>query len=358
MPLIDKLFDLMVSQNASDLHLHEIQVPKLRVLGELFPVPSMLPIYYDEIRKMLMEICEPADWEKFEQTGDLDFAYAYNETARFRANYKKHYNGYGAVFRMIPSKIQTLKEIQAPAILSTFGMYASGLCLVTGPTGSGKTTTLAAIIDEINHTRKKTILTVEEPVEFVHPQIKSTIVQREVNHDCHSFGDALRGAMRQDIEVIMVGEMRDVQTTSLAVKAAEMGQLVLATLHTNSAIKAVDRIIDVFPADEQESVRDTLSVAMRAVCAQLLLRRADGHARVPVHEILIQTRASANLIREGKTNQLTQVIMSGRNAGMQLMDDGIERLLDIGMISSHEAYMKCTDKERFAAHAPPGLGAN
>lgn len=352
MPRIDSYFETLLRTGGSDLHLHESQLPKIRIHGSMKEIPGSSILGHDEIVGMLHEICPEKKWERFEKSGDLDFAYALGDKARFRANYKKHYHGYGAVFRTIPSHILTLEELGAPPALRTFADFRSGLCLVTGPTGSGKSTTLAAIIDYINSTSKRTILTIEEPIEFVHPQKMSTISQREVGVDVNSFGDGLRGALRQDVEVVLVGEMRDLETISLAVTAAEMGMLVFGTLHTNSAIKTIDRIIDVFPSDGQGAIRDSLSVALRAVCAQLLLKRADGKGRIASHEILIQTRAVSNLIREAKTAQIAQVIMSNRALGMQLMDDTIEELLRVNLVTGVDAYMKAIDKERFKQYAP------
>ena len=354
MPDIDRLFDQMLSTGASDLHMHEGQPPKLRLHGSLDPIGGAATLDQAAVVNYLKPICTPERWAKFEDSGDLDFAYGYETKARFRANYKKHVHGYGAVFRTIPSRILTLEELGAPPILKSFADFASGLVLVTGPTGSGKSTTLAGVIDHINSTRKRTILTIEEPIEFVHPQKKSTVIQREVGLDCRSFSDGLKGAMRQDVEVVLVGEMRDLETIALAVTAAEMGLLVFGTLHTNSATKTIDRIIDVFPSNEQGAVRESLSVALRAVCAQLLLKKAGGKGRVAAHEILIQNRAVSNLIREGKTGQLGQAMMSGRQQGMQLMDDTIQALLDNGTVTGPDAYMKALDKERFREFAPVG----
>jgi len=349
---IDQLFSEMLDMGASDLHLHEDQPPKVRIHGKLEPLGGYPPLNRLTVKQILKEICPADRWKKYEDTGDLDFAYALEDRARFRANYKKHYHGYGAVFRTIPSRILTLEELGTPEVLRSFAHFSSGLCLVTGPTGSGKSTTLAAVIDYINTTQRRTILTIEEPIEFVHPPKESVVTQREVGVDTPSFGEALRGALRQDVEVILVGEMRDLETISLAVTAAEMGMLVFGTLHTNSAVKTIDRIIDVFPNDQQSAIRESLAVALRAVCAQLLIRTADGQGRVAAHEVLIQTRAVSNLIREAKTVQLPQVMQSGRAMGMQNMDDTIENLLKGNKIAGEDAYMKAINKERFAMYAP------
>jgi len=356
MAVIDQLFDKMLGSGASDLHLAEGQPPKLRLHGEVVPIADWGILDNDKIRELLKEICEPKRWKSFEEKGDLDFAYGYETKARFRANYNKQYSGYGAVFRTIPSKILTLDDLGAPKVLKNFALFSSGLCLVTGPTGSGKSTTLAGVIDYINSTVARHILTIEEPIEFVHPLKKSTIVQREVGIDARSFASALRAASRQHIDVLLVGEMRDLETIGLAVSGAETGTLVFGTLHTNSAVKTIDRIIDVFPSDQQNAIRQTLAVALRGVCAQLLLKRKGGKGRIAAHEILLQTLAMSNTIREGKNSMLTQIMMSNRAMGMQLMDDCIDGYLQGGLVEGTEAYMKGLDKERFKQFAPTGEG--
>lgn len=352
MPALDVYFDEMLQKGASDLHLSEGVSPKLRLHGEVVPCSNATPLGRDVLRGMMKEICSPKRWEAFEHSGDLDFAYAYGNKARFRSNFNKQYAGYGAVFRTIPSKILTLDDLGAPPVLRTFATYNSGLCLVTGPTGSGKSTTLAGVIDHINSTSARHIMTVEEPIEFVHPPKKSTITQREVGIDVPTFADALRSTSRQDIDVLLVGEMRDLETIGLAVSGAETGTLVFGTLHTNSAVKTVDRMIDVFPADQQKAIRESLAVTLRAICAQLLLKKKGGAGRIAAHEILVQTLAVSNSIREGKNGTLQQVIMSNRAMGMQLMDDCIQGHLDKGIIDGHEAYMKSLEKERFKQYAP------
>ncbi|MDX1973648.1 MAG: type IV pilus twitching motility protein PilT [Candidatus Sumerlaeia bacterium] len=352
MPAIDALFDIMLSTAASDLHLAENNPPRLRLHGKVIAAEGWQELGKEQLRNLLAEICDEERWNRYESTGDLDFAYAYESKARFRCNYNKQYEGYGAVFRTIPSKILTLEQLRVPTVLETFAYYTTGMVLVTGPTGSGKSTTLAAVINHINSNLKKHILTIEEPIEFVHPPKQSAIVQREVHIDCFSFADGLASVSRQDVDVVLVGEMRDLETINLAVSASETGVLVFGTLHTNSAIKTVDRIIDVFPSDQQQAIRASLAVSLKAVCAQLLLRTKDGKGRRAANEILIQTRAVSNYIREGKTNQLAQVIMSGRALGMQLMDDCIERFFQEGEITAEEAYAKALDKERFRKLIP------
>ncbi|MBI1289894.1 PilT/PilU family type 4a pilus ATPase [bacterium] len=355
MAVIDELFDKMLGSGASDLHLSEGQPPKLRLHGEVVPITEFGLLERERFRGILREILDEKRWNVFEERGDMDFAYAYESKARFRANYNKQYAGYGAVFRTIPSKILTLEDLGAPEVLKTFGTYNSGLCLVTGPTGSGKSTTLAGVIDHINSNQARHILTIEEPIEFVHPIKRSTIVQREVGIDTRSFADGLKATSRQDLDVLLVGEMRDLETIALAVSAAETGTLVFGTLHTNSAIKTVDRIIDVFPSDQQNAIRQTLAVSLKAVCAQLLLKRKGGKGRIAAHEIMVQTLAMSNTIREGKNTMLTQIIMSNRSIGMQLMDDCIEGYLQKGLIDGEEAFMKALEKDRFRQYAPKGM---
>lgn len=352
MAALDRLFDELLATGASDLHLSEGVQPRLRMHGEVRIVPDFRALDHQQLLQMMRELCEPERWKHFEEAGDLDFAYAHGTKARFRCNYNKQHAGLGAVFRTIPSKILTIDELGSPIVLKSFAYFNAGLCLVTGPTGSGKSTTLAAVLDFINRTQARHILTIEEPIEFVHPPSKSTIVQREVGTEAVSFATALRAASRQDVDVILVGEMRDLETISLAVAAGEKGTLVFATLHTNSAVKTVDRIIDVFPADQQDSIRQSLSVSLKAICAQLLLKRKDRKGRVAAYEVLIQNAAVSNMIREAKNSMLMQIIMSNRALGMQLMDDCIDGYLQQGIIDGVEAYMKATDKDRFRQYAP------
>jgi twitching motility protein PilT len=267
--------------------------------------------------------------------------------SRFRCNYHKHLSGYGAIFRLIPNRIKTVSELGVPKILESFGDMRSGLILVTGPTGSGKSTTLAAIIDYINSTYSKHIITIEEPIEFVHNNKRSVITQREVPNETPSFSTGLKAALREDSDVVLVGEMRDLETISLALTAAETGLLVFGTLHTNNARKTIDRIIDAFPSDQQELVRTMLSTSLRGVIAQLLLKKKDNSGRLAVNEILISNPAVASIIREGATFKLSDVLKSGRADGMQLMDDAIEQYYKQGLVSGQEAYMKSIDKQRF-----------
>lgn len=360
MARIDRLFERMLAEDGSDLHLAEGQPPKIRRHGELIRLEEP-PLTRETISGYLEEICPEGRWERFLDLGDLDFAYALGDTARFRSNYFFQAHGMGAVFRTIPNRIKSIEELGLPPVLKTLSQLRSGLVLVTGPTGSGKSTTLAAIIDLINETSARYILTIEEPIEFVHPNKQSVLCQREVGIDVPTFADALRSAGRLDCDVILVGEMRDYETISLAVSAAATGSLVFGTLHTNSAIKTVDRIIDVFPAGQQAQIRGMLADSLKAVCAQILLKSADGRGRIACNEILLSSSALANCIREAKTQNIRNVIQSGRSQGMQLMDDAIQRFLGEKKITAEEAYLKATDKSRFktpdsiaAAEGPGG----
>jgi twitching motility protein PilT len=343
---IDQFFEVMVAEGGSDLHLSEGQPPKFRKHGEISPLREK-PLDSTEMDRVLSQICRPKIWEKFQETGDLDFAYEMNSESRFRCNYHKHINGYGAIFRLIPTRIKSVQELGVPGIIESFGDMRSGLVLVTGPTGSGKSTTLAAIINYINQKYSKHIITVEEPIEFVHQNQNSVITQREVPTDTPNFSKGLKAALREDADVVLVGEMRDLETISLALTAAETGLLVFGTLHTNSAMKTIDRVIDAFPADQQELIRTMLSTSLRGVVAQLLLKRCDNGGRVPVNEILVANDAVAAIIREGATIKLGDVLKSGKADGMQMMDDSIYNLMQQGIVDGQEAYMKSIDKQRF-----------
>jgi twitching motility protein PilT len=303
---------------------------------------------------MLSEVCGQQKWEIFQERGDLDFAYEMDAASRFRCNFLKQANGYGAVLRLIPTKIATLEELGIPAVVKGLAHLRGGLVLVTGPTGSGKSTTLAALIDYINENFSRHIVTIEEPIEFVHDNKRSIITQREVPSDSISFPAALKAALREDVDIILVGEMRDLETISLGLTAAETGVLVFGTLHTNNARKTVDRMVDVFPASRQAQARAMLANSLRGVLAQLLLKKADGSGRMAVNEILIANAAVSAIIREGATQKLQDVIISGKRQGMQFMDDAIWALLQNGVVSPQEAFMKAIDKNRFKDSLPVG----
>ncbi len=351
MAYIHQFFDVLIASGGSDLHLGEGQPPKIRRHGEISPIRET-PLTQEEMAFMLSEICSPSRWQRFEEAGDLDFAYEMDDENRFRCNYLKQTNGYGAVFRIIPTKIKTLEELGVPSVIKSFGEMRGGIVLVTGPTGSGKSTTLAALIDYINVTYARHIVTIEEPIEFVHRNKKSIITQREVPEHSISFPIGLKAALREDADIVLVGEMRDLETISLALTAAETGLLVFGTLHTNNSRKTVDRMIDAFPSDQQSQVRTMLASSLRGVAAQLLLKKADGNGRVAVNEILVCNNAVSAIIREGATQKLQDVIVGGRAEGMQFMDDAIWDQLVHGNVSPHEAYMKAIDKHRFKPFLP------
>jgi twitching motility protein PilT len=346
MAKIDAFFQLMHEQGASDLHLIAGQQPVVRIHGEMERVKYHV-LDNDELRAMLYEITPEHKIKLFEETGDVDFAYEIPDLARYRANYFQQKYGLGAVFREIPSVVQTAVQLGLPQIITKLASLPRGLVLVTGPTGSGKSTTLAAIIDEANRLRKDHIITIEDPIEFVHESKNCIVNHREVGIHTQSFASALRGALREDPDIILVGEMRDLETISLAVEAASTGHLVFATLHTTSAPKTIDRIIEVFPANEQMQIRSTLADGIRAVVGQVLFKRVDRPGRCVALEILIATPAARNLIRESKTYQIPSVIQTGKKYGMQLLDDAILDLLNKGWISADEAYTKANDKSRF-----------
>lgn len=354
MAKIDAFFHLMHEQGASDLHLVTGQQPAIRIRGEIERIKYDV-LDNDSLKAMLFEIAPEYKAKQFEETGDVDFAYEIPGLARYRANFFMQKWGCAAVFREIPSKILTVNDLGLPTVVSRLAYLPRGFVLVTGPTGSGKSTTLAAIIDEANRGRKDHIITVEDPIEFVHQSQGCIVNHREVGVHTKSFASALRGALREDPDIILVGELRDLETIRLAVEAASTGHLVFGTLHTTSAAKTVDRIIEVFPASEQQQIRSTLADGIRAVVSQVLFKRVDKKGRCAALEILIATPAVRNLIREAKTHQIPSMIQTGKKYGMQLLDDSISDLLNRGWISADEAYAKANDKARFRQYlkTPP-----
>jgi twitching motility protein PilT len=354
MAKIDAFFKLMHEQNASDLHLMAGQPPALRIHGDVERVKYKV-LENDELRAMLYEIAAEDKVKTFEETGDVDFGYEIPGLARYRANFFMQKNGVGAVFREIPSNIMSCEQLGLPPVMAKLASLPRGLVIVTGPTGSGKSTTLAAIIDEANRLRADHIITIEDPIEFVHKSRGCLVNQREVGLHTQSFTAALRGALREDPDIILVGEMRDLTTMSLAIEAASTGHLVFSTLHTTSAPKTVDRIVEVFPAEEQGQIRSTLADGVRAIISQTLFKRIDKKGRAPALEILIATPAVRNLIREGKSHQIPSAIQTGKKYGMQLLDDAIMDLFNKGRITAEDAYMKANDKGRFRPllKAPP-----
>jgi twitching motility protein PilT len=347
MPRIDELLTLLKDRNGSDLHLASGLAPRMREKGELAGIDGWEAFDDAGMRELLRPIANESQWAAFEREGDLDFAYAIPGVARFRANFLVQENGAGAVFRIIPEDILTADQLGLPDAIRNLADARSGLVLVTGPTGSGKSTTLAAVIDSINKNKARHIVTIEDPVEFVHRNQMSVVSHREVGSHTASFSAALRAAIRQDADVVLVGEMRDQETIELALTAAEMGLLVFGTLHTNGAAKTIDRIVDAFPADDQDMVRLSLSESITGVVSQLLLPKADGSGRVAIHEILLRTQGLANVIREGNTPMLSSIIQSGKNVGMQNMDDALFALAKAGTITGTDAYRSAREKQRF-----------
>ena len=348
MAKIDAFFKLMGEQGASDLHLAAGSQPVLRIRGEMERV-KYKELDNNDLKTMLYEIAPEYKIKIFEETGDVDFAYEIPGQARYRSNFFNQKNGIGAVFRLIPSEILTADQLGLPAVIKKFGMLERGLVLATGPTGSGKSTTLAAIVDHANKNRKHHIITIEDPIEFVHKNQSSVINHREVGLHTQSFAAALRGALREDPDIILVGEMRDLETIALALEAANTGHLVLGTLHTSSAARTVDRVIEVFPAHQQPQIRASLADSLKGVVAQNLFKRIDMKGRCAALEILVGTPAVANLIREGKTYQIPSSIQTGMKFGMQSLDTAIMNLLERRWINAEEAYEKATDKAKFVS---------
>ena len=342
---IDQLLTFAVKNKASDLHLSSGVPPMIRVDGDIKRI-NMPEMSHKEVHSMIYDIMNDKQRKAFEEFFETDFSFEIPDLARFRVNAFNQSRGAGAVFRTIPAIIQTLEDLAAPKIFKDISMYPRGICLVTGPTGSGKSTTLAAMIDYINDNRPDHILTIEDPIEFVHESRRCLINQREVHRDTLGFNEALRSALREDPDVILVGEMRDLETIRLALTAAETGHLVFGTLHTSSAAKTVDRIVDVFPAGEKDMVRSMLSESLRAVISQTLLKK-NGGGRIAAHEIMIGTPAIRNLIREGKIAQTYSAIQTGHGVGMQTLDQCLQDLLAKGLVSREEARYKAQNKEAF-----------
>ncbi len=341
--LLTKLVDL----GGSDLHLESGNPPVFRIKGDIHF--SLLPsLKNGPLRKMLFSLVSEREIKTFEKAGNLDFAYEIPGVARFRGNLLKQHLGVGAVFRVIPEEIPTLEQLKLPQVLKKIAMNKNGIVLVTGPTGSGKSTTMAAMINYINETRKAHIITIEDPIEFTHQCKKCLIDHRQVGHHTRSFPEALKAALREDPDIVLVGEMRDLETISLALTAAEMGVLVFGTLHTNNAAKTIDRIVDVFPAKQQEQVRAQLASSVKGIVAQQLMKTADGKGRVAAHEILIGTPGVGGLIREGKTGQLPSFIQMGKDEGMITMDLSLVSLAKKGKITKKIAYLRGIDKQMVA----------
>ncbi|MGH8309425.1 MAG: type IV pilus twitching motility protein PilT [Steroidobacteraceae bacterium] len=346
MATIDELLIEIVEKRGSDLHFIAGDPPRIRLYGDLTQLRGD-KLEAKFVQEALYEIMPKPALERFESKDGADFAYTLPQRGRFRVNVMRQLSGMGAVFRAIPSKAMTLDDLKMPEAVRSMCRANYGLILVTGKTGSGKSTTLAAMIDDINKREKGHILTIEDPIEFVHERKNCLVSQREIGVHSPSFAAALHSALREDPDVILVGELRDYETMSIAVTAAEMGILVMGTLHTNGAAQTVDRMVNVFPADKQAHVRTMLSTSLRGVVSQQLLQRADKQGRVAALEILVNTAASANLIRQGKLDQLENVMQSGAQQGMRTMDSAIQQLYDQRVITGKEAYKKAINKTKF-----------
>ena len=346
MSLINDFLKSMHMRKGSDLHVIAGDPPRMRVHGDLITLQNQR-LDPEELKVELFSIMSAQAVQQFNQNDSADFAHAIPDVARFRVNVFRHLHGIGAVFRGIPSKALTLEELKMPKSLNELATATRGLILVTGKTGSGKSTTLAAVIDAINARLKGHILKIEDPIEFVHQRKSCLISQREIGVHASSFAAALHSALREDPNAILVGEMRDLETMSIAMTAAEMGVLVMGTLHTNGAAATIDRVVNIFPADKQYHVRNMLSTSLRGIVSQQLLKRKDGTGRLVALEILINTSAAANLIRQGKLEQLETVMQSGAAAGMCTMDSSLKKLYDDGLISGEEAYLQAFDKSKF-----------
>jgi len=342
---IAQLLAFSVKNNASDLHLSAGVPPMIRVDGDVKRV-NMPPLSHKDVHSMIYDIMNDKQRKDFEEFLETDFSFEIPKLARFRVNAFNQARGSGAVFRTIPQDILSLDDLGAPPIFRDISMHPRGIVLVTGPTGSGKSTTLAAMINYINENKPDHILTIEDPIEFVHESQRCLINQREVHRDTLGFAEALRSALREDPDVVLVGELRDLETIRLALTAAETGHLVFGTLHTSSAAKTIDRIVDVFPAGEKEMVRSMLSESLRAVISQTLLKRTGG-GRIAAHEIMIGTPAIRNLIREGKIAQMYSAIQTGQSSGMQTLDQNLQELLKKGVIGKEEARFRAANKEDF-----------
>jgi twitching motility protein PilT len=355
MAQIDQFLKVLVEQGGSDLHLTVGSPPVMRVHGHMSRI-KFRELTNKDMESLVYEIMEEEWRMRFLDNMDYDFAYEIEGLARFRVNIFWQRKGLGAVMRTIPSKILTFDQLGLPDVVRKFCMMTKGLVLVTGPTGSGKSTTLAAMVDLINDTRADHILTIEDPIEFTHPNKKCLVNQREIATNTKSFANALKAALREDPDVILVGEMRDKETIELGITAAETGHLVFGTLHTSSAPKTVDRIIDVFPADQQEQIRAMLAESLKGVIAQVLLKTADGKGRRAALEIMVGTSAVSNLVRENKIHQIPSMIQTGKKDGMQLLDQHILEYLMSNVITAEEAYMKANNKQAFKQYlkeAPP-----
>jgi len=346
-PALLEALDDVIARGGSDLHIAGDSLPMVRLDGALRPVTNATVWSKSEVTTILQSVLSERRRESFGQEWELDFAISPRGAERFRVNYFKERDAMAGAFRLIPTEIKSLKQLGVPGVVSKFATLPRGLVLITGPTGSGKSTTLAALIDLVNKTRSDHIVTIEDPIEFVHRNQRALVNQREVGSDTHSFADALKRVLRQDPDVILIGELRDLETVSTALTAAETGHLVFATLHTQSAAQTVDRIIDVFPPHQQSQIRSQLALTLQGVVCQTLLPRASGHGRIIATEIMMATGAIANLIREGKTYQIASALQAGRDAGMHTMDQHLADLVNSHMVTHEAAQAKMQDPENF-----------
>lgn len=348
-----QLLELMVQHEASDLHIIAGHPPTVRLHGQLVPVQGESDLGPEQAYDLIKPLMTDYHQQVFEENKEVDFAYQYGEKGRFRVNVYTQRNTTAASLRLIPLRIKSIDELSLPQVVHSFTQYNMGLVLVTGPTGTGKSSTLAAIMEHINQSRAEHILTVEDPVEFIYTPAKSIISQREIGQDTHAWTNALRSAMREDPDIVLVGEMRDLETIQAALTVAETGHLVFATLHTNSGPETIDRIIDVFPEHQQSQVRQQLSSSLKAVASQRLLRTTSGDGRVAAMEILMNTNAVSNLIREGKTFQLDSVMQTSSESGMMTMESHLVQLLNAGTITMEEAKrhaIRPAELERLLGH--------
>ena len=352
---IDRFLSVLPKRNGSDLHLSVGSPPVLRIDGDLERI-RYRALNEGDFYNLVGPIAPPRIWTQYGETGDVDFAYQMGTEARFRVNLFRQERGSAAVFRLIPARVPTVEELQLPGPVADLASAARGLVLVTGPTGSGKSTTLAAILDRVNRRYTRHVVTIEDPIEFVHVNDRSIFTQREIGPDVPSFAEGVKAAMREDPDCLLVGEMRDLETMRMALTAAETGLLVFATLHTNSAAKAVDRIIDAFPASEQEQIRVVLAESVRAVVAQQLLKRAET-GRIPAFEILLGSSALSNAIREGKTAQINNQIQTGKSRGMISMDQSLAELVRRRLVTPDEALERAFDRETFRSILAKGPGS-
>ena len=347
MAAVDRLLHMMKSAGASDLHLKAGLKPRYRIQGELRDVEGCEVVSREEIDRMTRELLSEEQERFYAAEGEIDFAYGDVKSGRFRCNYFQEHWGAAAVFRRIPVEIPSLKELNLPPAIETLAHIRSGLILVTGPTGSGKTSTLASILDLINTHYRKHIITLEDPIEYLHPSKKSVVHQRGLHYDITDFPSGLRAALREDPDIVLIGEMRDLETIRLSLTAAEVGALVFATLHTNGAAQSIDRIIDVFPADEQPQIRAMLSQSIAGIVSQVLLKRVDTGGRIPATEVLFATPAVSNLIRESKIQEITSCIQAGKQQGMHTLDDSLVQLVTKKLVDPEEAFSYAENKGWF-----------